>query len=74
MITVGVMAKTYGLLPSQIQALGTTYDLEVFSVLTAWEQKQIDKAQGKVSAPSLSQDEMKSMIDRVKVKEKQRVR
>lgn len=37
MITVGHIAKTYGLLPSEVLARATTYDLMVNDVCTAWE-------------------------------------
>ena len=38
MITVGHLAKTYGLLPSEVLARATTYDMMVTDVCSTWEQ------------------------------------
>jgi len=38
MINVGYLAKTYGLLPSQVFANATTYDLMITDVLATWEE------------------------------------
>ncbi len=38
MINVGYLAKTYGLLPSQVIANATTYDLMITDVLATWEE------------------------------------
>ena len=40
MITIGHIAKTYGLLPSEVAAKATTYDLMITDVYQAWEQYQ----------------------------------
>jgi hypothetical protein len=37
MITVGVLAKKYGQLPSQVLSNATTYDIMIDDVLTTWE-------------------------------------
>lgn len=37
MINIGMLAKTYGLLPSQVLHNATTYDLMVTDVLATWE-------------------------------------
>lgn len=37
MINVGYLAKTYHLLPSQVLANATTYDLMITDVLATWE-------------------------------------
>ena len=37
MINVGILAKTYHLLPSQVLANATTYDIMITDVLTTWE-------------------------------------
>jgi hypothetical protein len=37
MITVGVLAKKYGQLPSKVLARATTYDIMIDDVLTTWE-------------------------------------
>lgn len=36
----GILAKTYGLLPSEVLARATTYDIMVADVLTTWENHQ----------------------------------
>lgn len=38
MINVGVLAKTFHLLPSQVIAHATTYDLMIVDVLATWEE------------------------------------
>ena len=37
MITVGVLAKKYGKLPSEVLDCATTYDIMIDDVLTTWE-------------------------------------
>ena len=37
MITIGHLAKTYGMLPSQVLANATTYDIMIQDVYSAWE-------------------------------------
>lgn len=69
MLTIGMMAKQYHMLPSQVAASATTYDLQVFNSLMTWEQEQQDKAAGKKPAPKLSQDDMQAMLQRVREKQ-----
>jgi hypothetical protein len=69
MLSIGMMAKQYHMLPSQVAAAATTYDLQVFNSLMTWEQEQQDKAAGKKPVPKLSQEEMQAMLDRVRKKE-----
>jgi len=40
LIAVGHLAKTYGLLPSEVLARGTTFDLMVMDVCATWERHQ----------------------------------
>jgi hypothetical protein len=40
MITIGHLAKTYGILPSEVAARATTFDLMVTDVFTTWENHQ----------------------------------
>jgi hypothetical protein len=40
LITIGHIAKTYGVLPSQVAREATTYDLMITDVYQAWEQYQ----------------------------------
>jgi hypothetical protein len=42
MITIGHLAKTYGLLPSEVVARATTFDMMVTDVCATWEQFKND--------------------------------
>ena len=61
-----MMAKQYHMLPSEIVAKASTYDIAVFNSVVAWEQEQQDKASGKKTAPKLSLDTMKAMLEQVR--------
>ena len=56
----------YGQLPSYIQANATTFDIMVYDVMMSWEEHQQKQAEGKNSAPELSQEQMFAAIERVK--------
>lgn len=60
------MAKMYGQLPSYVKEHATLYDMRVTSAVLAWEQEQYDKASGRPSAPKLTVEEMKAMLERVR--------
>jgi len=65
LVSIGSMAKEWGILPHVIRDTATTYDLMVFDVINTWEKYQIDKATGKSSyEPSLEQ--MKEMMAQAK--------
>ena len=64
-----MMAKQYHMLPSQVAASATTYDLQVFNSLMTWEQEQQDKASGIKPVPKLSEDEMQAMIKKAREKQ-----
>jgi len=66
MINIGMLAKHYGLLPSQVCDHATTYDLMIFDVMMSWEQMQQDKANGKPTAPKLSQEQLSEMLAKTK--------
>jgi hypothetical protein len=70
MINIGMIAKQYGLLPSMVRELGTTYDLMIYDVMMSWEQYQQDKAEGKKSIPNLSEEAMMAALERVKKENK----
>ena len=70
MINTGMLAKHYGVLPSQVREHGTTYDLMIHDVMMSWEQHQQDKATGKKTTPELSQEEMMAALERVKKEKK----
>jgi hypothetical protein len=40
MISIGHIAKTYGLLPSEVLARATTFDLMITDVYSTWENHQ----------------------------------
>jgi hypothetical protein len=40
MISIGHIAKTYGLLPSEVMARATTFDLMITDVYSTWENHQ----------------------------------
>lgn len=61
-----MMAKHYHILPSDIITKATTYDLQVFNAVMAWEQEQHDKAAGKKPLPKLSTEQMTEMLNRVR--------
>lgn len=63
------MAKTYGLLPSQVRDNATTYDIKVTEALVSWENRMQEEAStGKPAVPNLDQKQMLDMIAKVKVK------
>ena len=62
MISIGNIAKMYGQLPSYVKDNASTFDMLVTNTLLAWEKEEYDKANGKLSVPNLTQEEMKAMI------------
>jgi hypothetical protein len=66
MISVGTLAKTYGVLPSYVRDNASTFDLMIMDVMVTWEQHRQDQADGKLSAPELSQDELLKILKETK--------
>lgn len=66
MITIGAIAKTYHLLPSEVLARGTTFDIMVMDVMAAWEDYHQKKAEG-TYVPDLSEDELLQILEENKV-------
>lgn len=62
MINVGHMAKTYGLLPSEVIARATTYDIMVTDVYTTW---QNHKAQPN-DLNNLDTDQLQAMVNKTR--------
>lgn len=62
MITIGALAKTYHLLPSEVAARATTFDIMVMDVMATWEDYQQKKADGSY-VPKLSQDELLQILE-----------
>lgn len=73
MINTGMLAKQYGLLPSQVREHGTTYDLMIYDVMMSWEQHQQEKANGKNPTTTPSQEQMIAMMEKVKQKDKEKL-
>lgn len=66
MLNVGHLAKTFGMLPSQVVHNATTYDLMIADVMSTWEEYQYNKAMGKPNLPDLTQDELMEMFKKGK--------
>jgi len=75
MITIENLAHRYSLLPSELLARGSTFDLEVLNVSTQYDnhmrkkddkKKTFNTSNGPPEAPKLSEDQMNNMIARVK--------
>lgn len=64
-----MLAKTYHVLPSEVLARATTFDLMVADVMMTWEQEQQDRADGKKPVPQMSREQMQAMMDRVRNKD-----
>jgi hypothetical protein len=62
LITIGALAKHYGLLPSEVSSRATTFDLMVYDVSMTWERHQQDKADGKNTMPQLSEEELLKLV------------
>lgn len=62
MITIGALAKTYHLLPSEVLARGTTFDIMVMDVMAAWEEYHQKKADG-TYVPDLSEEELLKILE-----------
>lgn len=58
MITIGRMAKLYGLLPSEVEFRATTYDLMITDVLATWDSHQADPAQ----TENYSEDQLQEIL------------
>lgn len=62
MIAIGHLAKTYGVLPSDVLARGTTFDLMVMDVFTTWENHQRNPN----DIGNFSQEELQSILEQNK--------
>lgn len=66
MLNVGVIAKTYGMLPSQVINNATTYDLMIADVMSSWEEYQYNKAMGKNPVPTYTTEELVDIFNKGK--------
>lgn len=67
MITVGRMAERYGLLPSEVAARATTYDIMITDVLASYTQYEQQKSNNQLVDPDsygLSTEEMMMMMEK----------
>lgn len=62
MISIGHIAKTYGVLPSEVLARGTTFDLMVADVYTTWERHQ----QNPNDIGNYSQEDLQKIVEKSK--------
>jgi hypothetical protein len=66
MLNVGVIAKTYGMLPSYVVEHASTYDLMISDVMSSWEEYQHNKAMGKSTVPDYSTQELLDILQKAK--------
>lgn len=62
MITIGHIAKTYGLLPSEVVERGTAFDIMVADVYTTWEAHQRDPN----SVSNYDTEDLQKMVEKTK--------
>ena len=68
MITIGRMAKEYGMLPHQVEQSATTYDFMIMDVLQTYDAYQQQKSTGKIdpSMYKLNTKEMQTLMENAK--------
>lgn len=69
MLNVGHLAKTFGMLPSQVIEQATTYDLMIADVMGTWDDYQIKKSSGKPVVPDLTENELLAIFNKGKGKD-----
>lgn len=62
MIAIGHIAKTYGILPSEVILKATTYDLMITDVYTTWQNYQ----QNPNEVSNYSPDDLQTILERAK--------
>lgn len=55
MITIGTMAKAFYMLPSQVAAMATSYDLMIMDVMATWEEFKNDPSKVNYNQESLEE-------------------
>ena len=63
---IGEMARTFGCLPSEVDAKASTFDIMVYDVLMAWDQYKEDKKNGRISTPQVDEEQLIEMMKRAK--------
>lgn len=68
MITVGRMAREYGLLPSEVAQRASTYDIMVMDVVATYEQYQQQQQSGQINTDlyQYSTEEMTAMMEKAR--------
>jgi hypothetical protein len=66
MISIGHIAKTYGVLPSEVRSRATSYDIMITDVYSTWERYQQDTAAGKTPDVEYDQDQLKDILERTR--------
>lgn len=69
LLSIDALGKRYSLLPSEVMAKASTFDLVVLDAALGYQTYIQDQADGKKTAPKLSQDEMISAMERVNRKD-----
>jgi len=64
MISIGQMARAYGMLPSEVACRATTFDLMITDVYQAWENYQQDPN----AVQNYSPEQLEEMVKRSKGK------
>lgn len=64
LINIGHMAKTYGMLPSEVLARATSFDIMVSDVYATWEKHLTDQATGKSSLDSMSTEQLQEILEK----------
>lgn len=67
MIAIGHLAKTYGMLPSEVMDRASTFDLMITDVYATWENHQLNKSSGR--APSTSDykiEDLKAVMEKAR--------
>jgi hypothetical protein len=66
-LAIDSLAERYGMLPSQVMEQASTFDLYVINASMEWRSRQQALAEGGYkSAPHLSQETMKEMLESLK--------
>jgi len=63
---IGEMARTFGVLPSEVDSRASTFDVMVYDVLMAWDQYKEDKKHGRISTPNLDEKDLVEILKRAK--------
>jgi len=60
MISIGHLAKRFGMLPSQVRDYANTYDIMIADVMSSWEEYQTNKNKG--APPNVKESDMMEIL------------